>query len=676
MSGYSRRDSAGVDGLLHAPQRTALGIVLNGTRVDVTVPGSPAHLCGMIDKSDELLMVDGQKVSAQTAMAALRGSDVPASVVSLVLRKFGRGEVVKVELPRTSLDIVKRRQELNENLEQLQETVLQAFAQGGQSQVADALTKIAKDARALDLMNFDLHLHLSNQVSAMLEGVETLVSRSKASVLAVDATHQQVHILQSLTESELRHQRLQDPVASENLDREAMLQKQVQELEGDLKALQEELSAAQILRRGCLDDVHQLKLSAAELEDEIQERQSSQDRLTGALSRIEDELAEAQGEISQQPYAVRVVLGVDYEETVANAEMKAVMDLQLQEDISIALRIAKSQVEVLCYSRGLGTMAELRISPTMSTPSHTRTSETATSGRALAEELQRQAADPKCQIRNGAAGQHIKEVEVHGPIAVQAARALRSALLEMEGDLTRARLDLARANSKMTETSARHRAVIKEEELMKQEIMKDCDKRLQAASADFREQLARAVETEREQIKKDYELVSNQQKAERAEATERQRLESQKKIMSLESKTKDLELELKAVRDNQYGMEMTTSSAKLELERTKEKLRHAERTTSQIQQACRKIDEILVPELNSCLMTISNIENEMGFFHSHVMRAAAFASSNNGTSLLSSQDTVRSKEVCVWLIPFRVVSWLRPAACPSALPFTSHCRQN
>ena len=352
------------------------------------------------------------------------------------------------------------------------------------------------------------------------------------------------------------------------------------------------------------------------------------------------------------------------------------MDLQLQEDISIALRIAKSQVEILCYSRGLGTMAELRISPTMSTPSHTRTSETATSGRALAEELQRQAADPKCQIRNGAAGQHIKEVEVHGPIAVQAARALRSALLEMEGDLTRARLDLARANSKMTETSARHRAVIKEEELMKQEIMKDCDKRLQAASADFREQLARAVETEREQIKKDYELVSNQQKAERAEATERQRLESQKKIMSLESKTKELELELKAVRDNQYGMEMTTSSAKLELERTKEKLRHAERTTSQIQQACRKIDEILVPELNSCLMTISNIENEMGFFHSHVMRAAAFASSNNGTSLLSSQDTVRSKEVCVWLIPFRVVSWLRPAACPSALPFTSHCRQN
>ena len=109
-----------------------------------------------------------------------------------------------------------------------------------------------------------------------------------------------------------------------------MLQKQVQELEGDLKALQEELSSAQILRRECLEDVHQLQQRVSELEDEIRERQGSQDRLKGALSRVEDGMVEAQGEISQQPYALRVVLGVDYEDTVANAETKAVMDLQLQ----------------------------------------------------------------------------------------------------------------------------------------------------------------------------------------------------------------------------------------------------------------------------------------------------------------------------------------------------------
>jgi chromosome segregation ATPase len=645
--GYSRRRAAGVDALLHAPQRTALGIVLDGTRVDVTVPGSPAQVCGMIDTSDELLMVDGQKVSAQTAMAALRGSDVPASVVSLVLRKSGMGEVVKVQLPRTSLDIVKRRQELNEGLEQLQENILQAFARGDKSQASEALAKIAKDARTLDRMNFDLHLHLSNQVSCLLEAVETLVSRSKVSVLAVDATHQQVHVLQSLTESELRQHLLHDPATSGNMDRETMLQKQVQELEGDLKALQEELSSAQILRRECLEDVHQLQQRVSELEDEIRERQGSQDRLKGALSRVEDGMVEAQGEISQQPYALRVVLGVDYEDTVANAETKAVMDLQLQEDISIALRIAKSQVEVLCYSRGLGTMAELRISPTMSAPSHTSRSETAASGRALAEELQRQIADPKSEIHQGAAGKHIKEVDVHGPIAIQAARALRSALLEMEGDLARTRLDLVRVQDKMAEASERHRAVIKEEELMKQEIMMDCDTRLKAASADFREQLARVVEMEREQIQKEQALAFEAQKAEHNHALELQILDSRKHIASLEAEKGELELELKSVRDHQYDVEMQKSSAKLELVRTKEKLRHAERTSSEIQQACQKVDEILVPELTSCLMTLGNIENEMGFFHSHVTRAAALASSTNGASSLLSQDAHRSKEVCV-----------------------------
>jgi len=44
----------------------------------------------MIDTADELIMVDGHKVSALTAIAALRGSDSAASVVSLLLRKSGR----------------------------------------------------------------------------------------------------------------------------------------------------------------------------------------------------------------------------------------------------------------------------------------------------------------------------------------------------------------------------------------------------------------------------------------------------------------------------------------------------------------------------------------------------------------------------------------------------------
>lgn len=86
----NRDDIAGHDVSSAVSQTTAIGIVLSGTRVEVLVPGSPAQVCGMVDTGDELLMVDGQKVTEQTALAALRGSDVPGSVVSLLVRKSGR----------------------------------------------------------------------------------------------------------------------------------------------------------------------------------------------------------------------------------------------------------------------------------------------------------------------------------------------------------------------------------------------------------------------------------------------------------------------------------------------------------------------------------------------------------------------------------------------------------
>jgi C-terminal processing protease CtpA/Prc len=85
-----RGDIAGHDASSAVSQSTAIGIVLSGTRVEVMVPGSPAQVCGMVDSGDELLMVDGQKVTEQTALAALRGSDVPGSVVSVLVRKSGR----------------------------------------------------------------------------------------------------------------------------------------------------------------------------------------------------------------------------------------------------------------------------------------------------------------------------------------------------------------------------------------------------------------------------------------------------------------------------------------------------------------------------------------------------------------------------------------------------------
>jgi hypothetical protein len=66
-----------------AHQRSALGIVLADARVEYTVSGSPAHICGVIERQDEILMVDGVKVTSSSATAALRGDDVVGSVVLL-----------------------------------------------------------------------------------------------------------------------------------------------------------------------------------------------------------------------------------------------------------------------------------------------------------------------------------------------------------------------------------------------------------------------------------------------------------------------------------------------------------------------------------------------------------------------------------------------------------------
>ena len=652
----------------HIARETAVGIVLSGTRVEETVPGSPAQACGLVNKADELLMVNGQKVSEQTALAALRGGDAPASVVSLLLRKSGRsasivpiwltsatglsadsgnfcsGETVKVDLPRMPIALVQRRQEMHESLELLQEKAMDAVTKGLLTDVGEVLGRITDEARTLDRLNFDMQLLLSQQLSGLLEDMESMVARGKTCLLDVDATHQQVHVLQQLTESELRQQSIQEHVGSSH---ELMLQKQAQELEGDLKALQEELSASQMLRRECLEDVHGLQKREEELESELRERRISQDRLNGSLSRLRDDFWEAKQEIHKHPCAIRVVMDIDYEDTVANSETKEIMDLQLQEDLSIALKIPKAQVEVLCYTRGLGTMAEVKISPSMTAPTYSNRDDAALPSPAteLAQQLQRQIADDKSDIHFGPAGKRIKEIEIHGPIEAQTARALRSALLESDAVLARTQADLARVHDKLSEAGQKHRAAIKEEERMKQEIVQDCDERLRAASADFQEQLARALERGKDHSLKEQAVSTQRQASEHEAAMDRHRLESRKKIAELEARNHDLEREMKSIRENVFSLEASLSGAKAETDLVTERLRHVENKAAHVLLVCRRVDEVLLPELSSCLITLNNIESEMAFAHAHTVRAFALNSPGQEPSSQSLRDVHRSKDV-------------------------------
>jgi chromosome segregation ATPase len=440
-----------------------------------------------------------------------------------------------------------------------------------------------------------------------------------------------------------------------NAEREEMkMNRQLQELEGDLKAVIEELNSTQMLKSDCVEDLRGLKRKVQELEDEIIERQKSQDLLMSTLSRTEDELSEERVEMTQLPYALRAEMDVDFEDTVANAQAKAIMDAQLQNDISIALRIPKSQVEVLCYTRGHGTMAEVKISPATSIPSGVDKNDIAAhgkSGRALAEELQRQILDADSEIHYGLVGKRIKKIELHGPIAVPAARALRSALLEAYGDLARAEKDMLHAQEKFSVTSEKHRAAIKEEELIKQEIVSDCNARMKAASEGFRKQL----DFQKEQVAKEQATVFKGLNRSLQDALDQHKLESRKKITELQATNHDLENELKTVREVLNAVEVKNSTLKIDVERAIDRLNHSERNFTQMKQACRKVDDILMPELSSCLMTLNNIESEMGFFHTRIMRALE---SSHSSQEFKSTEALRSKDVSLIFFFSHIVFFL------------------
>ena len=66
-----------------------IGIVLNGTTVDYTVVGGPAHSSKKIASGDTILQIDGVSVSSDTVRGYLVGNDVPGSLVTITVAKGG-----------------------------------------------------------------------------------------------------------------------------------------------------------------------------------------------------------------------------------------------------------------------------------------------------------------------------------------------------------------------------------------------------------------------------------------------------------------------------------------------------------------------------------------------------------------------------------------------------------
>jgi hypothetical protein len=67
-----------------------VGIMLHGTKIENTLIGGPAF--GLLAKGDILIKIDGQPVSEDNILTALRGNDIPGSKVILTVHRV-KGEV-------------------------------------------------------------------------------------------------------------------------------------------------------------------------------------------------------------------------------------------------------------------------------------------------------------------------------------------------------------------------------------------------------------------------------------------------------------------------------------------------------------------------------------------------------------------------------------------------------
>jgi C-terminal processing protease CtpA/Prc len=74
------------------PARSTVGIVLEGTVVNIIVPGSPSYKQNeagqCIEPGDHVVAIDGEEVTKADIIPKLRGTDVPGSPVTIsVLKK-------------------------------------------------------------------------------------------------------------------------------------------------------------------------------------------------------------------------------------------------------------------------------------------------------------------------------------------------------------------------------------------------------------------------------------------------------------------------------------------------------------------------------------------------------------------------------------------------------------
>mmetsp|Transcript_33170 Transcript_33170/g.68460 ORF Transcript_33170/g.68460 Transcript_33170/m.68460 type:complete len:487 (-) Transcript_33170:232-1692(-) len=88
---------------------------LRPLQIQIVIPGSAAHICGVLNRGDEIVAVDGKKVSEDDmpgAVSAVRGVDIVGTSVAVTFKQNNTGKEMKVDLVRGAWGAVERKEKL------------------------------------------------------------------------------------------------------------------------------------------------------------------------------------------------------------------------------------------------------------------------------------------------------------------------------------------------------------------------------------------------------------------------------------------------------------------------------------------------------------------------------------------------------------------------------------
>lgn len=88
LAALSIDDYSAVQAPTNSSSQCTVGLMLNECTIEDTLPGSPAHVSQKLKAGDIISAVDGDPVTKDTVLGAIRGKDVPGTSVVITVRSI------------------------------------------------------------------------------------------------------------------------------------------------------------------------------------------------------------------------------------------------------------------------------------------------------------------------------------------------------------------------------------------------------------------------------------------------------------------------------------------------------------------------------------------------------------------------------------------------------------